>query len=65
MQRDKNGRFTEQLMRNFPLFTNGEFPEIDRLGIVVQCLDEMDCAERRATVGYINARFAKALELEG
>ena len=57
MQKDKQGRFTKQLMRTFPLFTNGKTPEIDRLAIVVQCLDEMDQPETQATLGYINSRF--------
>jgi len=59
MPRDKQGRFTKQKTRAFPLFTNGELPEIDRLWVVVQCLDEMDVAEKQATLGYINARFSR------
>ncbi len=56
-QRDENGQFTEQLRRSFPMFTNGKMPHIDRLGVVVQCFEEMDKSEQRAALGYLNARF--------
>ncbi len=49
----------EQMKRCFPCFTNGEHPEIDRLGIVVQLFEEMDSQQVRAALGYLNARFSE------
>ena len=45
------------LMRSFPCFTGGKHPNIDRLGIAVQCFEEMDERERNAAMNYLAARW--------
>lgn len=47
----------ERMTRSFPLFSNGEHPDIDALQIVVQLLEEMEYDKRMAAIGYIKARW--------
>ena len=41
-QHDNKGQFTEQMKREFPLFTNGRYPDQDLLAIVIECMEEME-----------------------
>lgn len=47
----------EPTFRKFKLFTNEENPEIDRLAIMVELLNEMPPNERDAAMVYLAERF--------
>ncbi len=34
-------------------------PDINRLAVIVNCLEAMDAAERHRTFGYLKSRYAK------
>lgn len=60
IQRSKDGRFVNQMFREFKLFTNGDNPGIDRLSVICECFDEMDNNEKVAALGYIDSRFCES-----
>lgn len=49
----------EPVKRAFALFTGGMQPDIDLLGIVVECFGDMNDIQIKAALGYLNARYLK------
>ena len=56
--RNEKDQFDERLYRDFPQFTNGEDPWLDRLYIICTVIEEMDGQnELHAALGWINGKY--------